>query len=567
MAETVGDILAKIWNWVVVGEEYRRPGVSLEVAVARTWLLRASIVMLVGGVGYFLKWSFDHGLIGPAGRIAISIVVGIVMLAGGIRLLGRKYGVIGQGLMGGGIATLYFSAYAAGPLYHVIPSMAAVFGLMILVTAAAGTVAVRYSSLLIAVLGIVGGLGTPVMLRSATPNAPVLYAYLLLLSAGILGVALLRPWRLLNYLGLLGTAVLVGATAHTVERAQFPAVIVLLALLFVLHSALVYVYNLPRRGRSTVLEIVHLTASAAFFGWMGYGIVLSLFGRPYPALVALAMALYFVLHLAVFLRLRVADRNLLVTLIALAGLFTVLTMPLIMEKESLTLSWALLALAFLWLGQRVDSGFLRQAARALYLLVFWRLAALDMPAGFRHTGRGPLPPMGEYWKAMADRLWTFGVSIGSVIAAFLLQWRENRRRPPDSGAAAVPPKARRFDRMATGVFYWSALALLFVYLTLEVNTLLHWKVPVFQKGGVSVLWTLFAIAFVVGGIWREIRGLRYLGLALFGVVVGKVFLADLRATPMIFRVVAFLIIGVALLVGSFLYVQAAGRLSRKGGSG
>ncbi len=32
-------VLAKIWNWIVVGEEFRRPGVSTEYAVATNWLV------------------------------------------------------------------------------------------------------------------------------------------------------------------------------------------------------------------------------------------------------------------------------------------------------------------------------------------------------------------------------------------------------------------------------------------------------------------------------------------------------------------------------------------------
>ena len=42
------------------------------------------------------------------------------MLIAGTQLLGRKYHVFGQGLMGGGLATLYFAVFAAGNLWHLI---------------------------------------------------------------------------------------------------------------------------------------------------------------------------------------------------------------------------------------------------------------------------------------------------------------------------------------------------------------------------------------------------------------------------------------------------------------
>ena len=39
------DILNKIWNWIVVGEEFRNPSISMEYAVASAWLLRSAIII------------------------------------------------------------------------------------------------------------------------------------------------------------------------------------------------------------------------------------------------------------------------------------------------------------------------------------------------------------------------------------------------------------------------------------------------------------------------------------------------------------------------------------------
>ena len=50
-------VLGKIWNWIIVGEEYRTPGASWEYAVATHWLLRCSILALLFGIGFFLdRW-------------------------------------------------------------------------------------------------------------------------------------------------------------------------------------------------------------------------------------------------------------------------------------------------------------------------------------------------------------------------------------------------------------------------------------------------------------------------------------------------------------------------------
>jgi uncharacterized membrane protein len=102
---------------------------------------------------------------------------------------------------------------------------------------------------------------------------------------------------------------------------------------------------------------------------------------------------------------------------------------------------------------------------------------------------------------------------------------------------------------------FGGLALLFIYLTLEVNTFLHNYVPGMQFGGVSILWSVFALALIVRGIARNAAAVRYLGLALFVIVSGKVFFVDLAQLDQFYRIVAFVLLGILLLCGSFIYLK------------
>ena len=125
----------------------------------------------------------------------------------------------------------------------------------------------------------------------------------------------------------------------------------------------------------------------------------------------------------------------------------------------------------------------------------------------------------------------------------------------ETGHITIADGGRAEDARLAAVMGYAGLLLVFVYATLEMNTFLNAYVPGLRAGGVSVLWSLFALGFVLAGILRAVRALRFLGLGLFAVTAGKVFLADLAHLAPVYRIVAFIALGVLLLAGSFVYLR------------
>ena len=77
-----------------------------------------------------------------------------------------------------------------------------------------------------------------------------------------------------------------------------------------------------------------------------------------------------------------------------------------------------------------------------------------------------------------------------------------------------------------------------------------------QQMGLSLLWIVAAAVLVFLGASRKVAALRWQGLALMGLAIGKVFLLDLSFLERAYRIASFLVLGIVLLAVSFWYQRS-----------
>ncbi len=158
------------------------------------------------GVGFFVKYSFEHNLIPPEVRVAIGFVIGLALIVGGLALKRKENVVTSQTLCATGVVILYAVTFACRNFYHfqffgTVPT----FILMSLITVTAFLLAVRMDALVVAILGIAGGFLTPVLLSEHKDNPLALFGYIALLDIGLLLVARRKNWISLPIIGAVGT--------------------------------------------------------------------------------------------------------------------------------------------------------------------------------------------------------------------------------------------------------------------------------------------------------------------------------------------------------------------------
>ena len=179
----------------------------------------------LGGLALFfaaalgLRYSFDHDLVPPEVRAAGGFLLGAGLLIGGVLMKRRRYAVTSQTLCATGVVILYAVTFACRAFYHFgffgpVPT----FLLMVLITATAFVLAVRLDGQVVAVLGMLGGFLTPVLLSTGEDNPLGLFGYVALLDLGLLAVAQRKRWDHLAALAAIGTiAMQVGWVARFFE--------------------------------------------------------------------------------------------------------------------------------------------------------------------------------------------------------------------------------------------------------------------------------------------------------------------------------------------------------------
>jgi uncharacterized membrane protein len=356
------------------------------VAAARDWLLGGNTVARVGllvlfvGVAFLLRYVAERTAVPIELRLAGVALGGVVFLVLGWRMRERRPG-FAVTLQGGAIGILYLTAFAALRLYEVLPPVAA-FAFMAALAALSAVLAVLQDARALAALGATGGFLAPLLVATGSGRIELLFSYYLVLNLGVLGVALFRAWRELNWIAFGFTFGVSGLWAvQRYSAADYPVGQGFLAAFWLLFLAvsLLYALRQPAARRGLVDTLLVFALPLVAFGIQTrftQGLDLAL-AALVPAAVYLSVAMW-------LLRQRDASLQLLAEASFALGVgFLTLAVPLAASAQWTSAAWALEGVAMLWVGLRqrrlfpTAAGLLLHVAGAMALLLAAQRGALD----------------------------------------------------------------------------------------------------------------------------------------------------------------------------------------------
>ncbi len=393
-------------------------------------------------VGFYLQLASGRGWIGPTAKIAIAIGVGLVGIALGDRALRRDARVLGQGLTGAGLGAVFGALYAGHALYGLYGAEVAA-GALVAVTALGMGIAVRRDAAAIAILAVLGGYLTPVLASTggdAGEKRDALFAYLTVLDLGVLGVALARRWRPLEWLAFAGTWILFAGWYHKTAEPVQATTLAWCAGFFAIFLAVPLVYHL-RRHISLSRDRLALVVLDAGFGF-GFACEILDGDGVRLAWVALGLAAVHVALAAVVRRRLRGDQLAYAAFAVVATGFATLAAPLALRDEGIALAWALEAPVLAWLGARHRLAIVRHAGAVVVLLAAGSLLTTHVP-----LHEAPFAPF-----LNADFASAFAVAAAALLYGWLA-WRSGRRALDALGAGLGVTSAMLGALLAFGLVH------------------------------------------------------------------------------------------------------------------
>ena len=515
-----------------IEKTHASPPVSrdFEATFGARYLSRIGMIGLLLGIGFFLKYSFDNNWVGPFGRIIIGYLSGVILIAFG-EWVRRKYGSWSRVFTGGGLAVLYFSTFAAQHFYSFF-SLPVTILIMSLITAVAIVFSVMYESVVVALFALAGGFLTPLIIAgSAQDEAFLRLGYIVLLNIAIIIVSAMRRWHILDVLAFICTLLYMSMLYRVVSPAWAISFLTVYFILFSISNLFLHKNEDEERKNlyqaTKELTVVYVIANATFYYWFLYQL-LHVTHHDLVGIIALLLAVWYGVQMHIARVFSPAHQHTALAMLSVALAFVATGVGVVFDMPWAIMLWALYGVGVIWSGFYTQEKLVRMFGFVILLVPMVRF--LYTTSWHGRPGEGILP------------VWNVPFLSGFIVLCALFAghqiYAHYRSSLTSDEKSALPILAVVANFFALVLF------------THEITTfVVH---PQTEQTLVSVLWALQATLLVGAGIAVKAKHLRISGLILFAVTILKVLLIDLSTVDTIYRVLAFIGVGILLILASFL---------------
>jgi uncharacterized membrane protein len=428
---------------------------DLEKFIGENLISKIGIAILVLAIGFFVKYAIDNDWVGPVGRVAIGILCGGILIGIAHRLR-KSYKAFSSVLVGGGLAVLYFTITLAYHQFHLFNQTAS-FIIMIVITIFAVMLSLLYNRQELAVIALIGGLASPFMVSSGHANYQALFAYLVILNAGLLVIAYHKLWRVLNACAFGLTVLIVIGVLFTLTAPTYATGFVYVSILYLMFFAINVANNVKENKKFVAYDFTILLINTSLYFAAGLYLLTMMHLEAYRGLFSACLATVNLILSFVLFKTKKADLNILYLLIGITLTFVSLTAPIQLNGHYITLFWSAEAVLLYWLYQKSKIKLMKLTA-----LVVWCAMGISLLMDW-----SMIYGNSAVINIIANK--GFITTVISAVSTFLLFVLINKDEADDRHVFTIPvPK---------WLFGCTALVLLFISGLLEVNHQFNSRYP------------------------------------------------------------------------------------------
>src|SRR5512140_3201043 len=189
------------------------PDIDLEKLFGRYGTIAVASLAILMGVGTFLSWAIQHGLLGPTVRVVLGFVGAILVAGVGLWVREHRDVRFGNVLLALSLAIVHVDSWAAGPYLQVISTIAALT-IAVIASAALAALALTSEERTLFAIGFAGAMLAPFVTAREPGSAVQLLMYgWVVISLGLFAIRE-RGWRPVLWLAVIGAVVYVVAAAE-----------------------------------------------------------------------------------------------------------------------------------------------------------------------------------------------------------------------------------------------------------------------------------------------------------------------------------------------------------------
>lgn len=505
------------------------------------WPMKVGAILVLAALGWLVTYAFTNDIIGPVGRVTLTMLFGASVLAFGAVRVAKSLTQGGVLLFIGAITILMASI--AGIDYGFVPTALALL-VMLGVVAVVAVVGARHESVGLVTAAAVFAYAMPMLMSSSlTMNMTFLYFFFVTLGTIVTVVQLAWRWLLLlNIYTVLGYSLVMNGLYCFGDTALNLVFMVVFSAVFYLASIGTV---LTARTVRAVDAVIAASVGFAYYVWTVM-VVPEEAKVIFLALGAVAMAVGVLVVRripqasgVVFAYIGVAAG---LVLAATAELFTgeALTVAVIMELGVVSV-----VLTKLYAGMNTE--YVRKGVvltgifGAVIVVIMLSMGALLYAFGAENVHARMFDPR-VYTNVLSQIfVLTAASAMTMVLAAAWLSWvLRGESRAQDNELADV--RALRFFAVVAAV---------------NVSMLMWLILHAFFAAAVAtsislVLYTIVGIVLYVSGGRTDYASYKAFGAAFLIAVVARLFLVDFWAMPVSAKVITFFVVGVLFISTAFM---------------